>query len=110
MRMSRRRLVVGAVTIAAACLGGTQLANADQDRITICHKPGTPAEKTLTVAAPATGAHLNHGDQLGPCGVPPTTVPPTTVATTVPPTTVPPTTVAPTTVPQASTSTTVSAP
>ncbi len=101
MRRSPRKLVVGAVSIAAVCLGGTQLANADQDRITICHKPGTPAEKTLTVASPATGPHLSHGDQLGPCGVPPTTV-----ATTVPP----PTTTVATTVPPPPTTTTISAP
>jgi len=34
---------------------------------TLCHKPGTPAEKTLVVDDPAVPAHLGHGDDLGPC-------------------------------------------
>jgi hypothetical protein len=38
-----------------------------QAKMTICHKPGTPAEKTLVVATPAVSAHLVHGDTLGPC-------------------------------------------
>jgi Ca2+-binding RTX toxin-like protein len=33
----------------------------------ICHKPGTPAEKTKTVPESAVKAHLGHGDILGPC-------------------------------------------
>lgn len=38
-----------------------------QNKVTICHKPGTPAQHTLTVAEPALSAHLGHGDTLGPC-------------------------------------------
>lgn len=37
--------------------------------VTICHKPGTPAEQTLVVdddSVELTG-HLGHGDTLGPC-------------------------------------------
>ena len=34
---------------------------------TICHKPGTPAEKTMRVPRSALGGHLGHGDTLGPC-------------------------------------------
>jgi len=45
------------------------------DPVTICHKPGTPAEKTMTLpAVAALGGHMVHGDTLGPCGTP---VPPT---------------------------------
>ena len=40
-------------------------------RTSICHKPGTPAEQTLTVADAALPAHLGHGDRLGACGLPP---------------------------------------
>jgi hypothetical protein len=35
--------------------------------VTICHKPGTPAEKTMTVPRSALQSHLDHGDALGPC-------------------------------------------
>jgi hypothetical protein len=38
-----------------------------QGKVTICHKPGTPAERTLEVAASAVAAHLAHGDYLGAC-------------------------------------------
>jgi hypothetical protein len=45
--------------------------------VTICHKPGTPAEHTLVVDDDAVPAHLAHGDSLGPCAVtPPTSGPP----------------------------------
>jgi hypothetical protein len=48
--------------------------------ITICHKPGTPAEKTLVLPAAAVPGHLQHGDYEGPCqgsapGVPTGTLP-----------------------------------
>ena len=35
--------------------------------ITICHKPGTSAEKTLTVPLSSLPAHLGHGDYIGTC-------------------------------------------
>jgi hypothetical protein len=35
--------------------------------VTICHKPGTPAEETKTVPRSALQGHLGHGDTLGPC-------------------------------------------
>lgn len=37
------------------------------DKTVLCHKPGTPAEGTLEVAAAAVEAHLGHGDVLGEC-------------------------------------------
>lgn len=39
----------------------------DGGKITICHKPGTPAEKTLSVAASSWGGHSGHGDTMGAC-------------------------------------------
>lgn len=39
----------------------------EEEKITICHKPGTPDEKTLVVGAPSLDAHLAHGDTQGPC-------------------------------------------
>ncbi|UCG25169.1 MAG: FecR domain-containing protein [Chloroflexota bacterium] len=35
--------------------------------VTICHKPGTPAEQTKTVPRSALHGHLGHGDFHGPC-------------------------------------------
>jgi hypothetical protein len=35
--------------------------------VTICHKPGTPAEQTKTIPRAALDAHLGHGDTMGPC-------------------------------------------
>jgi len=37
------------------------------DSVTICHMPGTPAEKTLTLPSAAIPGHIEHGDYLGAC-------------------------------------------
>ena len=39
----------------------------ENDSTVICHKPGTRAEKTMTVNSHALGGHLGHGDTIGPC-------------------------------------------
>jgi type II secretory pathway pseudopilin PulG len=39
----------------------------DDDQVTICHDPGKPSEKTLTVPKSALSGHLGHGDTLGTC-------------------------------------------
>jgi hypothetical protein len=39
----------------------------DETGVTLCHKAGTPQEKTITVNANAVDAHLAHGDTLGAC-------------------------------------------
>ena len=39
----------------------------DSDDITICHKPGTPAEMTMAIPQPALSGHLGHGDTMGAC-------------------------------------------
>ncbi|KEI35284.1 hypothetical protein FRA_36c08520 [Francisella sp. W12-1067] len=36
-------------------------------KVVICHKPGTGAQKTLTIPTPALNAHLGHGDYIGAC-------------------------------------------
>jgi hypothetical protein len=36
-------------------------------RITICHWVGHGNEKTLSIGVGAIGAHIGHGDMLGPC-------------------------------------------
>ena len=64
-------LVVG---LLAAMVIGAPMASAqdygDYDKkkkVTICHKPGTPAEKTMEVPFEALSGHLGHGDHKGPC-------------------------------------------
>jgi hypothetical protein len=37
------------------------------ENVVLCHKPGTPAEKTLELPSNAVAAHLRHGDHLGEC-------------------------------------------
>jgi hypothetical protein len=39
----------------------------DDEKVMVCHKPGTPAEKTLEIASEAVQAHLEHGDYRGAC-------------------------------------------
>jgi hypothetical protein len=38
-----------------------------REKVDVCHKPGTPAEGTLNIAAAALQAHLDHGDLEGAC-------------------------------------------
>lgn len=40
------------------------------EKVTVCHKPGTPAEGVLEISASALAAHLAHGDVEGPCAQP----------------------------------------
>jgi prepilin-type N-terminal cleavage/methylation domain-containing protein len=48
--------------------GGEEEAEEEDDGlITICHKPGTPAEKTMTIPLSALPAHVGHGDFIGTC-------------------------------------------
>ena len=37
------------------------------DRVTICHKPNTPAQKTLVIPCRALAGHVRHGDTVGAC-------------------------------------------
>jgi hypothetical protein len=63
--------IVAAVSIAIGSLaasGGQP--QGPQDRVTMCHKPGTPAQETLTLPRKAAETHIaNHGDTLGACSV-----------------------------------------
>jgi hypothetical protein len=60
------------------------LARNDSTPVTICHKPGTPAEQTLVVDDDAVPGHLGHGDYLGPCTDTPTGTPTAPVPSSVP--------------------------
>lgn len=39
----------------------------ETDTVTICHKPGTPSEQTMTIPKSALAGHLGHGDSVGRC-------------------------------------------
>jgi hypothetical protein len=68
--------VAAAASLAAlASLGGVGFAQSGiglaqyqyGKKITICHKPGTPAEHTIKISFNAWPAHLRHHDVQGPC-------------------------------------------
>ena len=55
--------VVGASVIPVVASGG----DGPPDQMVICHNPGTPAEKTMTLPRPAAENHIrSHGDTPGP--------------------------------------------
>ncbi|MCB0181053.1 MAG: hypothetical protein KDI62_22695 [Anaerolineae bacterium] len=61
---------VGFTLLAVVLIGSawaTLASAAGQEKVTICHKPGTDHGVTLEIAAPALPAHLAHGDTEGAC-------------------------------------------
>jgi hypothetical protein len=50
----------------------TPMENLGSNPVTICHKPGTNAQQTLTVDDNALNGHLGHGDTVGECAAPET--------------------------------------
>jgi hypothetical protein len=89
--LSRRRALKLFVATALGSLVPARFAAADPpEKVTICHKPGTPAEKTMYLPESAVRGHMGHGDCLGPCPcktTSSTTTSPTTSSTTTSPTT-----------------------
>jgi hypothetical protein len=75
----RRALKLFAGSAIAALIPSRALA---QQKVTICHKPGTPAEQTKEVPKSAVDGHLGHGDREGPCET--TTTTSTSTSTTTP--------------------------
>ncbi len=77
MRAGKSLRVGGAIAAGAAAfaiipvmpVAATQSPSVGQspDRVTICHKPGTPAENTLQLPQRAAERHFGHGDTSGPC-------------------------------------------
>ena len=67
-------LLLGPLMFALAVPEGTfakgpKSANKEsKNKITICHKPGTPAEKTIKVSVNSLKGHLGHGDLKILCG------------------------------------------
>jgi hypothetical protein len=75
----RRALKLFAGTAIAALIPSRALAQ--PKKVTICHKPGTPDEKTIEVSQSAVDSHLRHGDSEGPCGTTTTTTSTTSTST-----------------------------
>ena len=46
---------------------GETPAEAAAPKVTVCHKPDTPAERTIQIASSALQSHLAHGDLEGDC-------------------------------------------
>jgi hypothetical protein len=68
------KAIFSAVVVAVTSLAAVSLAEAappGHDKVVICHKPGTPDQKTMPMTKPALPAHLRHGDTLGACDSPP---------------------------------------
>ena len=59
--------VVGSLVVASATSAQGGPNGEGHTPVTICHKPGTPAEQTEVVDDDAVPAHLAHGDYLGEC-------------------------------------------
>src|SRR5918997_511586 len=95
--ISRRRALKLFIATALSSLVPARFAAATTEKVTICHKPGTPAEKTMDVPVSALRGHLGHGDTLGECGETTTTTTTSTTTTAAPTTTSTTTTAAPTT-------------
>jgi len=70
--MKKRLLIILAIAISLAATqliaGGNGDPTGNVDRLAVCHKAGTPAEKTLHVPLTAVPGHMVHGDTLGECG------------------------------------------
>jgi len=71
MRSSMKKVVVAVTTLSLLAGVGASVALADRPDLepyTFCHKPGTPAEKTMTLPKVAYDrGHSNHGDTPDPC-------------------------------------------
>src|SRR5687767_12803113 len=78
--MRRSAIALVLVVLAIAGVGVARVASSEattpptttstggHQPVTLCHKPGTPAEQELTVDnSSVVQAHLAHGDTLGPC-------------------------------------------
>lgn len=67
-------LVLSLAVVATTTLSVSAIAadtSASNGTVTLCHKPGTPAERTLVVPTSAAPGHMGHGDTTGACGAPP---------------------------------------
>lgn len=63
--MKRFKILFLVIALMAAML--VSVPAAAGEKVTICHKPDTPAEVTITVSVNALDAHLAHDDYVGEC-------------------------------------------
>jgi hypothetical protein len=70
VRMSRTIRLLAVAAMALGLIAATTASAAPAEKVTLCHKPGTEDEATISVGAPAVPAHLAHGDTEGPCQPP----------------------------------------
>lgn len=71
-RPAERQLPTAPAAVSEARFSGAAAARAPGPvGMTLCHKPGTPAQQILSLPEPAVPAHLRHGDSLGGCDLPP---------------------------------------
>jgi len=75
-----RALAITAIIISVILVAGTLgyvISTPDvfaaKEKVTLCHKPGTPAEQTISISVNTLDAHLAHGDFVGTCETPPPT-------------------------------------
>lgn len=79
---TRARSAIAALLLIFGVLAvSAQAFAAPPPKVEICHKPGTPAEKSLEVPSTAVQGHLDHGDTTGPCEPPPPPPQPCNAAT-----------------------------
>jgi len=73
-RVGIHPLILGIAVAVITALSSPAMAGsppASKEAVTLCHKPGTPAEKTLVLPSSAVTGHIGHGDVAGACGTPP---------------------------------------
>jgi general L-amino acid transport system substrate-binding protein len=66
VRLSFRVMMVAFAAMLLTA-GLVRVAGAADNKVEVCHEPGTPIEETLNVAESAVGAHISHGDIPGSC-------------------------------------------
>ena len=71
--MDLKMLVIGLTVAVTAVLSPPVFAGdspVSKGVVTLCHQPGTQAQKTLVLPSSAAKGHMKHGDMASACGVP----------------------------------------
>ena len=62
-----RKLTMLLGVLALAAMAAVPAFAQSDEKVEVCHKPGTPAEHSIEVNQNALGAHEAHGDSVGEC-------------------------------------------